>query len=92
MTHSCQRCIHLKNPSAPNGFLISWSDYIATKEKSMNSFYNSLIAGEDETLIFDITSLSSASRNIDWLEWGYIVQHIKIETNNPHALALLHGK
>jgi transposase len=37
----------------------------------MTSFYNSIIAGEDETLIFDITSFSSASKNIDWLEWGY---------------------
>jgi transposase len=50
-----------------SGFL----ERLSSKEAAMTSFYNSLVAGEDETLIFDITSLSSASRNIDWLEWGY---------------------
>jgi len=56
-------------------FSSQWiSDFLArlaSKEAAMTSFYNSLIAGEDGSLIFDITSLSSSSRNIDWLEWGY---------------------
>ncbi len=52
-------------------WLSSFLERLSTKEAAMTTFYNSLIAGEDETLIFDITSLSSASRNIDWLEWGY---------------------
>ena len=52
-------------------WLSSFLERLCTKEAAMTSFYNSLVAGEDETLIFDITSLSSASRNIDWLEWGY---------------------
>ena len=52
-------------------WLSSFLERLSTKEAAMTSFYNSLIDGENETLIFDITSLSSASRNIDWLEWGY---------------------
>ncbi len=52
-------------------WLSSFLERLSAKEAAMTSFYNSLVSGEDETLIFDITSLSSASRNIDWLEWGY---------------------
>jgi transposase len=52
-------------------WLSSFFERLSVNEAAMTSFYNSLVAGEDETLIFDITSLSSASRNIDWLEWGY---------------------
>ena len=52
-------------------WLSSFLERLSTKEAAMKSFYNSIVAGEDETLIFDITSLSSASRNINWLEWGY---------------------
>jgi transposase len=52
-------------------WLSSFLERLSVNEAAMTSFYNSLVAGEDETLIFDITSLSSASRNIDWLEWGY---------------------
>jgi len=52
-------------------WLSSFLERLSTKEAAMTTFYNSLIAGEDETLIFDITSLTSASRNIDWLEWEY---------------------
>ncbi len=33
-------------------WLSNFLERLATKEMSMNSFYNSLIAGEDETLIF----------------------------------------
>lgn len=61
--------------SVKESFSSPWlSDFLvrlSTKEAAMTSFYNSLIAGENETLIFDITSFSSSSRNIDWLEWGY---------------------
>jgi transposase len=52
-------------------WLSSFLERLSNKETAMTSFYNSLIIDEDETLIYDITSLSSASRNIDWLEWGY---------------------
>ena len=52
-------------------WLSNFLERLSTKEAAMTSFYSSIVAGEDETLIFDITSLSSASRNIDWLEWGY---------------------
>jgi transposase len=52
-------------------WLSNFLERLSSKEAAMTSFYNSLITSEDETLIFDITSLSSASRNIDWLEWGY---------------------
>ncbi len=61
--------------SLKESFSSQWlSDFLlrlSSKDAAMASFYNSLIAGENETLIFDITSFSSASRNIDWLEWGY---------------------
>ncbi len=43
-----------------SGFL----ERLSNKETAMTSFYNSLIIDENETLIYDITSLSSASRNI----------------------------
>ena len=51
----------------PSDFL----ERLSVKDVCMTSFYNSLISDEDETLVFDITSLSSASRNINWLEYGY---------------------
>jgi len=61
--------------SLAESFSSQWlSDFLArlsSKDAAMTSFYNSIIASEDETLIFDITSFSSASKNIDWLEWGY---------------------
>jgi transposase len=61
--------------SLKESFSSQWfSDFLvhlSSKDAAMTSFYNSIIAGEDETLIFDITSFSSASKNIDWLEWGY---------------------
>jgi transposase len=56
----------------------------------MNSFYNSLITGEDETLIFDITSLSSAYRNIDWLEWGYNRDGLDLPQVNLGLVLSLH--
>jgi transposase len=59
------------NESFSSQWLSNFLERLSTKEAAMTSFYNSLITAEDETLIFDITSLSSASRNIDWLEWGY---------------------
>lgn len=61
--------------SLKESFTSQWlSDFLtrlSSKDATMTSFYKSIIAGEDETLIFDITSFSSASKNIDWLEWGY---------------------
>jgi hypothetical protein len=58
--------------SLTESFSSQWlSDFLArlsSKDAAMTSFYNSLIASEDETLIFDISSFSSASKNIDWLE------------------------
>jgi len=39
-------------------WLSSFLERLSSKDAAMTSFYNSLIAGEDETLIFDITSLS----------------------------------
>ena len=71
-------------------WLSNFLERLATKEKSMNSFYNSLIAGEDETLIFDITSLSSASRNIDWLEWGYNRDGLDLPQVNLGLVLSLH--
>jgi hypothetical protein len=48
-------------------WLSRFLERLSTKDAAMTSFYNSLIAGEDETLVFDITSLSSASRiSIGW--------------------------
>jgi transposase len=44
---------------------------IETKESAMESFYRTLVDHDKETLVYDITSLSSNSRNIDWLEYGY---------------------
>jgi transposase len=57
----------------------------------MTSFYNSLIAGENETLLFDITSLSSASRNIDWLEWGYNRDGLDLPQVNLGLVLSLHS-
>jgi len=71
-------------------WLSNFLERLATKEKSMNSFYNSLIADEDETLIFDITSLSSASRNIDWLEWGYNRDGLDLPQVNLGLVLSLH--
>jgi len=44
---------------------------LSSKEYEMSNFYNHLINNDTETLVYDITSLSSASKNIDWLEYGY---------------------
>jgi transposase len=61
--------------SLKESFSSQWlSDFLtrlSSQDAALTSFYNSLIAGESDTLIYDITSFSSASRNIDWLEWGY---------------------
>ena len=61
--------------SLKESFSSQWlSDFLtrlSSQDVALTSFYNSLIAGESDTLVYDITSFSSASRNIDWLEWGY---------------------
>ena len=71
-------------------WLSSFLERLSTKEAAMTSFYNSLIAGEDETLIFDITSLSSASKNIDWLEYGYNRDGLDLPQVNLGLVLSLH--
>jgi transposase len=44
---------------------------LGSKEGGMASFYASLVRPKEEALVYDITSLSSYSRNLDWLEYGY---------------------
>ena len=63
---------------------------LSSKDTAMTSFYNSIIAGEDETLIFDITSFSSASKNIDWLEWGYNRDGLDLPQVNLGLVLSLH--
>jgi transposase len=41
------------------------------KEAAIASFYASLVRKNEEALVYDITSLSSHSRNLEWLEYGY---------------------
>jgi transposase len=80
--------------SVKESFSSPWlSDFLtrlSTKETAMTSFYNSLIAGENETLIFDITAFSSSSRNIDWLEWGYNRDGLDLPQVNPGLVLSLH--
>jgi transposase len=80
--------------SLKESFSSQWlSDFLerlSTKDVAMTSFYNSLISGEDETLIFDITSLSSASRNIDWLEYGYNRDGLDLPQVNLGMVLSLH--
>ena len=52
-------------------WLSSFLSKLEAKESAMESFYRSLIDQDKETLVYDITSLSSNSKNIDWLEYGY---------------------
>jgi transposase len=63
--------IHSLKESFSSQWLSDFLVRLSSQDTAMTSFYNSLVAGEDETLVFDITSFSSASKNIDWLEWGY---------------------
>ena len=80
--------------SLKDSFSSQWlSDFLErlfSKDAAMMSFYNLLIAGEDETLIFDITSLSSASRNIDWLEYGYNRDGLDLPQVNLGLVLSLH--
>lgn len=41
------------------------------KEAAMAFFYASLVGKNENALVYDITSLSSRSRNMEWLEYGY---------------------
>jgi len=50
-----------------SGFL----ERLSLKESQMAEFYSSLTIGESEAVAYDITSLSSESANINWLEYGY---------------------
>src|SRR5271157_4400843 len=52
-------------------WLSSFLSKLEAKESAMESFHRSLIDQDKETLVYDITSLSSNSKNIDWLEYGY---------------------
>jgi transposase len=80
--------------SLKESFSSQWlSDFLirlSSKDSAMTSFYNSIIAGEDETLIFDITSFSSASKNIDWLEWGYNRDGLDLPQVNLGLVLSLH--
>jgi transposase len=80
--------------SLKESFSSQWlSDFLmrlSSKDTAMISFYNSIIAGEDETLIFDITSFSSASKNIDWLEWGYNRDGLDLPQVNLGLVLSLH--
>ncbi len=80
--------------SLAESFSSQWlSDFLArlsSKDAAMTSFYNSIIASEDETLIFDITSFSSASKNIDWLEWGYNRDGLDLPQVNLGLVLSLH--
>ena len=49
-----------------SNFLIS----LSKQDLGVYNFGKSLVNGQDEALIYDITSLSSQSRNINWLEFG----------------------
>ena len=71
-------------------WLSNFLERLSTKDAAMTLFYNSLVAGEDESLIFDITSLSSASRNIDWLEWGYNRDGLDLPQVNLGLVLSLH--
>ena len=44
---------------------------LGSKEAAMASFYSSLVRPKEEALVYDITSLSSYSKNLEWLEYGY---------------------
>lgn len=46
-------------------------DEVGRNENAITSFYASLIQKTDEALVYDITSLSSYSKHLDWLEYGY---------------------
>ncbi|MGD0951773.1 MAG: IS1634 family transposase [Methanotrichaceae archaeon] len=59
------------NDSFNSQWLSSFLGKIESKESAMESFYRSLVDHDKETLVYDITSLSSNSKNIDWLEYGY---------------------
>jgi transposase len=71
-------------------WLSSFLERLSSKDAAMTSFYGSLIDGEAETLIFDITSLSSASRNIDWLEYGYNRDGLDLPQVNLGLVLSLH--
>jgi transposase len=52
-------------------WLSKFLNKLSSKELEMTIFYKYLINNDTETFVYDITSLSSTSRNIEWLEYGY---------------------
>jgi transposase len=85
------------NDSFSSQRLSNFLERLSLKTDSIASFYSSLMESENETLVFDITSLSSASRNIDWLEYGYNRDRLDlpqvnlglVPINTPEDTALL---
>jgi transposase len=71
-------------------WLSTFFERLASKDTSMLSFYNSLTQTDDETLIFDITSLSSFSKNINWLEYGYNRDGIDLPQVNLGLVTSVH--
>lgn len=56
---------------------------IGTDEMGARAFHGSLLRNCDsDTLIYDITSLSSSSRNLSWLEYGYNRDGLKLPQVN----------
>jgi len=71
-------------------WLSSFLERLSSKDAAIASFYSSMITDEDETLVFDITSLSSASKNIDWLEYGYNRDGLDLPQVNLGLVLSLH--
>jgi len=59
---------------ADASFTSQWlSDFLqrlARNETGMRAFYRSLVGDNEDGLVYDITSLTSYARGIDWLEYG----------------------
>lgn len=43
---------------------------LARKETGMRAFYRSLVEGDENGLVYDVTSLTSYAKGINWLEYG----------------------
>lgn len=71
-------------------WLFGFLERLSSRDAAMTSIYNSLIADEDETLIFNITSLSSASKNTDWLEYGHNRDGLDMPQVNLELVLSLH--
>jgi transposase len=80
------------NDSFSSQRLSNFLERLSLKTDSIASFYSSLMESENETLVFDITSLSSASRNIDWLEYGYNRDRLDLPQVNLGLVLSIHRK